>query len=131
MAKKTLKCPKCDRMFSMQAHLARHVSAAHSKKKKKAKKKTAKRRKKTAAKRKKKKAAKRAKKTVVRRKKKQPGRKKRTSSSKKRKKKVGRPRGSGGRRGLKKLSLEALTNLIGAARKEAKSRLKELEASIG
>lgn len=43
MAKKTLKCPKCDRKFSMAAHLARHKSAAHgSGKKKTAKKKTGK-----------------------------------------------------------------------------------------
>lgn len=41
MAKKTIKCPKCDRKFSMAAHLARHKSAAHgSGKKKAAKKKT-------------------------------------------------------------------------------------------
>ena len=29
MAKKSLKCPKCDRTFSMPAHLARHTSTIH------------------------------------------------------------------------------------------------------
>jgi uncharacterized C2H2 Zn-finger protein len=29
---KSLKCPKCDRRFSLQAHLARHLSAMHGKK---------------------------------------------------------------------------------------------------
>ena len=27
---KTLKCPKCDRRFSLQMHVARHLSAKHS-----------------------------------------------------------------------------------------------------
>ena len=26
---KTLKCPRCDRRFSLQAHVARHLSAIH------------------------------------------------------------------------------------------------------
>ena len=31
MAKqKTIKCPKCDRKFSMAAHLGRHVKSAHT-----------------------------------------------------------------------------------------------------
>ena len=30
MAKRRLKCPKCDRTFSMAAHLARHTSTAHA-----------------------------------------------------------------------------------------------------
>lgn len=38
MAKrKTIKCPKCDRKFSMQAHLTRHLST-HTRKKKTTKK---------------------------------------------------------------------------------------------
>ncbi len=37
MAKRKLKCPKCDRRFSMAAHLARHLNTTHrSKAKKKA-----------------------------------------------------------------------------------------------
>lgn len=32
MAKKPFQCPRCDRSFSMKAHLARHVSAMHTKK---------------------------------------------------------------------------------------------------
>lgn len=32
MARKQYECPKCDRSFSMPAHLARHVSAIHGRK---------------------------------------------------------------------------------------------------
>ena len=33
MARKKLKCPKCDRKFSMAAHLARHKNTMHGGKK--------------------------------------------------------------------------------------------------
>jgi hypothetical protein len=46
-------------------------------------------------------------------------------------KKAGRPKGSTSRFGLKTMSLERLTELIDAARHEARSRLAEIEASIG
>ncbi len=46
-------------------------------------------------------------------------------------KKAGRPKGSTSRLGLKTMTLEQLTQLIGAARGEARSRLAEIEASIG
>ena len=46
-------------------------------------------------------------------------------------KKAGRPKGVGTRFGLKKMSLERLTELIDAARGEAKGRLADIEASIG
>ncbi len=46
-------------------------------------------------------------------------------------KKAGRPKGAAGRLGLKTMSLEQLTQLIDAARHEARSRLAEIEASIG
>ncbi len=46
-------------------------------------------------------------------------------------KKGGRPTGAASRLGLKTMSLEQLTQLIGAARYEARSRLAEIEASIG
>ena len=36
MAKKTFKCPKCDRSFSMAAHLARHKNTIHATAKQKA-----------------------------------------------------------------------------------------------
>ena len=45
--------------------------------------------------------------------------------------KAGRPKGAAGRLGLKTMSLEQLTQLIDAARHEARSRLAEIEASIG
>ena len=67
------------------------------------------------------------------------GTKKKTKTAKKGKrrgkkrmmKKAGRPKGVGTRFGLKKMSLERLTELIDAARGEARSRLAEIEASIG
>ena len=46
-------------------------------------------------------------------------------------KKAGRPKGAAGRLGLKTMSLEQLMQLIDAARGEARSRLAEIEASIG
>ena len=46
-------------------------------------------------------------------------------------KKAGRPKGSTSRFGLKAMSLERLTELIGAARSEARNRLADIEASIG
>ncbi len=46
-------------------------------------------------------------------------------------KKAGRPKGVGSRFGLKKMSLERLTELIDSARREAKGRLADIEASIG
>ena len=46
-------------------------------------------------------------------------------------KRAGRPKGAASRLGLKTMSLERLTELIDAARGEARSRLAEIEASIG
>ncbi len=46
-------------------------------------------------------------------------------------KKAGRPKGSTSRFGLKTMSLERLTELIGAARGEARNRLAEIETLIG
>ena len=46
-------------------------------------------------------------------------------------KKAGRPKGSTSRFGLKAMSLERLTELIDAARREARTRLADIEASIG
>ncbi len=46
-------------------------------------------------------------------------------------KRGGRPKGSTSRFGLKTMSLEQLTKLIDAARREARGRLAEIEASIG
>ncbi len=96
MPKKTFKCPKCDRSFSMAGHLGRHLSASHGRKKQK-------------------KAAKKAKKRSVRR----------------RKKRAGRPKGVASRLGLKDMSLEQLSQVIDAARTEAKRKLAALEEAIG
>ena len=46
-------------------------------------------------------------------------------------KRAGRPKGSTSRFGLKTMSLERLTELIDAARGEARSRLAEIETLIG
>ena len=46
-------------------------------------------------------------------------------------KRAGRPKSSTSRFGLKTMSLERLMQLIDAARGEARSRLAEIEASIG
>ena len=46
-------------------------------------------------------------------------------------KRGGRPKGAVSRFGLKTMNLEQLTQLIDAARGEARSRLAEIEASIG
>ncbi len=46
-------------------------------------------------------------------------------------KRAGRPKGAASRFGLKTMSLERLTQLIDAARGEARTRLAEIEASIG
>ena len=106
MAKRKLKCPRCDRSFSMPGHLARHMNATH--------------------KRKKRKTAKKGKKTVG------VARKKRGRQAKKRGvRRVGRPKGVVSRLGLKNMSLEQLSNLIDAARSEARRRIAELEQSFG
>ena len=46
-------------------------------------------------------------------------------------KRAGRTKGAASRLGLKTMTLEQLTQLIDAARGEARSRLAEIEASIG
>ena len=96
MPRKTFKCPKCDRSFSMAGHLGRHMGATHGTKKRK-------------------KQTKKAKKRSVRR----------------RKKRVGRPKGVAARLGLKDLSLEQLSQVIDAARAEARRKIVELEKAIG
>ena len=105
MAKRKLKCPRCDRSFSMAGHLARHMNATH--------------------KRKKKKAAKKGKKTVG------VARKKRGRQGKKRGlRRVGRPKGVASRLGLKNMSLEQIGTLIDAARQEARRRIADLQRSF-
>ncbi|MFQ5502376.1 MAG: hypothetical protein ACE5EQ_08765 [Phycisphaerae bacterium] len=105
MAKKKLKCPKCDRTFNMPGHLARHLSATHKRKKKK----TTKKRTKVASTTRKKRG----------RRVKQPARRR-----------VGRPKGVASRFGLKRLSLEQLGSIIGAARREARRRIAALRQAL-
>ena len=96
MPRKTFKCPKCDRSFSMAGHLGRHVSATHGRKKRKKQTKKAKRR-----------------------------------SAKWRKKRAGRPKGVASRLSLGSMSLEQLSQVIDAARAEARRKLVALEETIG
>ena len=96
MPKKTFKCSKCDRSFSMAGHLGRHMNTTHGRKKRK-------------------KQTKKARKRSVRRK----------------KKRAGRPKGVATRLGLKDMSLEQLSQVIDAARTEARRKLVALEETIG
>ncbi len=64
-------------------------------------------------------------------KKKKVAKKAKRRGKKRRMKKAGRPKGSTSRFGLKKMSLERLTELIGAARTEAGRRLADIEELIG
>ncbi len=96
MPKKTFKCSKCDRSFSMAGHLGRHMSATHGRKKRKKQTQKAKRR-----------------------------------SAKRRKKRSGRPKGVASRLGLGSMSLEQLSQVINAARTEARRKLVALEETIG
>lgn len=107
MAKRSFKCSKCDRSFMMAAHLARHMNTIHASPQEKA---AAKR--KAAAKKK--------------------GNVKKVKPVKKAKRKVaGRPTGIAARLKLRDLSIEQLTELMEAARAEARRKLAALRASIG
>ena len=100
MAKKTHKCSKCGKSFSMAAHLGRHTSTIHASPKKKAAAKRKRAAKKRAAPRKKR-GAKKAK---------NGRRRKRTAST----------------RGLRNMSVEALSKLIADARSELRRRVAEI-----
>ena len=96
MPKKTFKCSKCDRSFSMPGHLGRHMSATHGTKKRK-------------------KTTKKAK----------------TRSVRRRKKRAGRPKGVASRLSFGSMSLEQLTQVLDAARSEARRKIAKLEEAIG
>lgn len=119
MAEKEFKCPKCDRTFSMAAHLARHTSAAHAAK-------TAKRR------AKKRKAAK--KRAAV--KKRKPVKKRRKVAGKrapKRKAKRKVARAKAGRRPVRRQARTGAAGLISQMRahhRQLSARQAELEAQI-
>lgn len=98
---KTLQCPKCDRKFAREGHLARHVNSIHGKGSKRGPKP---------------KSMRRGRRRVGR----PPGSGKRRGP--------GRP--AGGRFGLGKLSLEQLRELIGEAREHAKQRLHKMLAAF-
>jgi hypothetical protein len=103
---KKFKCPKCDRSFSMPAHLARHLNTIHGKKKGK-KKVARKKRPKAKAKRK------------VRRPKRAA------------KKKVGRPRGrTAGRRKTAGTATSRLLSKMAAHRRGLLAQRQALEAQI-
>jgi hypothetical protein len=89
------KCSKCDRKFSMPAHLARHMSASHGVKKKRSSAKKAKRRGRP------------------------PGRRTGKAARGRR----GRPSSLGARLGLRNMNLDQLIEVIDAARGEAHRKI--------
>jgi hypothetical protein len=97
MPSKSLKCPKCDRSFSLPGHLARHLSATHGVRGKGAKKKRGARR--------------------------GPGRPPGSRNKTKPGASRGRPSGLVSRLGLRNMSLGQLSEVIDAARAEARRQL--------
>lgn len=105
---KNIQCPKCDRTFNMPAHLARHMSTMHiSAAKKAAKKRGAKKRRKKGG---------------------WPKGKKRGRGATAAKRGPGRV--IGGVR-VSSLSLDQLSDLITAARDEARRKISDLTRSLG
>ncbi len=105
MLKSSISCPRCERTFSMQAHLARHLSTTHGVKSAVKKKKTGKKR----------------------------GRPKGSLNKKTIDKvmgRTGRPTALVARLGLRDMSIDELTQVIEAARSEARNRLSELQAAL-
>ncbi len=100
----SFKCSKCERVFSMKAHLARHESTIHASPGARA-------------------AAKRLK---VKMGKKKPGRKPGPKTGRK----PGRPSGLAARVGLRDMTLEQLTELISAARAEAQMKIAEYQQAF-
>ena len=99
MAKGTFQCPKCDRTFSMAGHLGRHLSAIHGVSKPEA----------------------------------GPRAKTKAKGKRGRKRKgarmggPGRPTSLSTRLGLRTMSLDQLSDLIGEARAEARRKLANLK----
>ena len=101
MPKKKFKCSKCDRSFSMAAHLARHMGTLHASPKAR--------------------AAKAAKAKA----------KKRRTTKRRPAKRVGRPTGLVSRLGLRNMTLDQLQELIAAAREQGRRKIGELRAAFG
>lgn len=113
MAKRKVKCPKCDRRFRMKAHLARHLSTLHARKKK---------------------AKKKAWKKKSGRRKMLRGEHPFPKPKRGRPKKGGRPRGRptgvASHLGLRGMSLDQLSEVIEAAKSEARLRLAEFAEAL-
>ena len=111
------KCSKCDRSFSMAAHLARHMSTIHASPKARAAKKAKAAREARAAKR-------------------RGGAKVRAKVGAKRRKgavrraRMGRPSGAVARLGLRRMTLDQLAEVIEAARGEANSRITQFRRTF-
>ena len=106
MPTKKFNCSKCDRSFSMAAHLARHMSTLHASPQDR--------------------KAMAAKAAAKKRSSAKGGTKKRGPS-----KKVGRPTGLISRLGLRDMSLEQLGNVIDAARETAHQKIAEMQQAFG
>ena len=108
MPKKKFKCSKCDRSFSMAAHLARHVSTLHASPKAR--------------------KAKAAKAAAKKRRSRKGGTKKRGTAKKRGPaKKRGRPSGVVSRLGLRDMTLQQLGDVINAAREMAQRKIAEMQ----
>lgn len=103
MLRKTIKCPRCDRRFSMQGHLARHLSTMH--------------------------VSGGAKKTAKRK----PAngrRKRRMNGYASTGARMGRPTGIASRMGLRDMSLDQLGALIEAAKQEARVQIAAMQEML-
>lgn len=108
-------CTKCDRAFSMAAHLARHMNTIHSRGAKAAKKKAAKAVKKRTAKAGKKRTARAGAKRKVK---------------VRRGKRIGRPSGLVARLGLRNMSVDQLAEVIEAARAEGRQKIRAMQGAF-
>ena len=106
MPKKKFKCSKCDRSFSMAAHLARHMSTLHASPKAR--------------------KAKAAKAAAKKRRSRKSGTQKRAFA-----KRVGRPTGLVSGLGLRDMTLEQLGDVMSAARDEAHRKIAEMQQAFG
>ena len=103
MPKKSFKCSKCPRSFSMAAHLARHMNSTHASPQKKG---------------------------AAKRKRKAKRRGKVTKAKRVMARRAGRPKGVSARTGLRGMSLDQLMELIAAARVEAGRKIAVIKKSL-
>lgn len=106
MPRKKFKCSKCERSFSMAAHLARHVSTLHASPKAR--------------------IAKAAKAAAKKRRASKSGTQKRGPA-----KRMGRPTGLISRLGLRNMTLEQLGDVMNATKEMAQRKIAEMQQAFG